>query len=91
MGALETLIRNYGGSSLCKLATAISLNGKGDNMTIATTYGNFGSFKDLHTFMRIEKKVSVHIESVDYWGINCIISRNGADLTMNDIEKILRG
>ena len=60
-------------------------------MIIATEFGNFGSFKDLHTFMRIEKKASVHIDSADYWGINCIISRNGTDFTMNDIEEILRG
>lgn len=59
-------------------------------MIIATEFGNFGSFKDLHTFMRIEKKVSVHIDFADYWGINCIISRNGTDFTMNDIEEILR-
>lgn len=43
-------------------------------MTIATEFGNFGSFKDLSVFMRLEEKVSVFISSADWWGINCIIS-----------------
>lgn len=58
-------------------------------MTIATEFGNFGSFKDLNTFMRLERKDSVFISSADYWGINCIISRDGLVLTKREVEKIV--
>lgn len=43
-------------------------------MTIATEFGNFGSFKDLSIFMRLEEKASVFISSVEWWGIDCSIS-----------------
>lgn len=59
-------------------------------MIIATEFGNFGNFKDLHTFMRLEGKDSVFIAKADYWGINCIISPQGTRFTMNEIEEILR-
>ena len=58
-------------------------------MTIATEFGNFGSFKDLNTFMRLEGKASVFVSSADYWGINCIISRDGLVLTKREVEKIV--
>lgn len=60
-------------------------------MTIATEFGNFGSFKDLNAFMRLEGKASVFVSSADYWGINCIISRQGTVLTKKDVENILEG
>lgn len=62
---------------------------EGNDMTIATEFGNFGSFKDLNTFMRLEGKSTVFVSSADYWGINCIISRQGTVLTKKDIENIL--
>lgn len=58
-------------------------------MTIATEFGNFGSFKDLNTFMRLEGKSSVFVSSADYWGINCIISRSGMTLTKKEVEQII--
>lgn len=57
-------------------------------MTISTEFGNFGSFKDLNTFMRLESKESVFVSSADYWGINCIISRRGTVFTKKEIEEI---
>lgn len=64
---------------------------EGNDMTIATEFGNFGSFKDLNTFMRLEEKTTVFVSSADYWGINCIISHQGTVLTKKDVENILEG
>ena len=58
-------------------------------MTIATEFGNFGSFKDLSIFMRLEGKASVFISSADWWGINCIISPHGTAFTREEIEEIV--
>lgn len=60
-------------------------------MTIVTEFGNFGSFKDLNTFMRLENKNTVLVTSADYWGINCIISRSGTVFSKSQIEKIIEG
>lgn len=58
-------------------------------MTIVTEFGNFGSFKDLSIFMRLEDKASVFISSADWWGINCIISPRGTTFTRKEIEEIV--
>lgn len=58
-------------------------------MTIATEFGNFGSFKDLSIFMRLEEKASVFISSADWWGINCIISSRGTTFMRKEIEEIV--
>ncbi len=57
-------------------------------MIIETQYGNFGSFKDLLTFMRLEKKESVFISSCDWWGIECILYQKGFVFTRDDIARI---
>ena len=36
-------------------------------MIIETNFGNFGSFKDLYTYMSLEHKDSVYISKCDYW------------------------
>ena len=58
-------------------------------MTIATEFGNFGSFKDLNIFMRLEEKASVFISSVEWWGIDCNIFPHGATYTREEIETIV--
>lgn len=58
-------------------------------MTIATEFGNFGSFKDLSIFMHLEGKVSVFISSVEYFGCNCIPSSRGAILTIEEVDSIV--
>lgn len=60
-------------------------------MIILTEFGNFGSFKDLEIFMRLENKDSVKIESADYWGLECIIQKNGIILSKAEIEQIIKG
>ncbi len=57
-------------------------------MIIETQYGNFGTFKDLLTFMRLEKKDSVFISSCDWWGIECILKQNGFIFSREEIAKI---
>lgn len=59
-------------------------------MIIETQYGNFGSFKDLLTFMRLEKKDSVFISSCDWWGIQCIVKQNGFIFSRAEIAQIVR-
>ena len=58
-------------------------------MIIETQYGNFGSFKDLLTFMRLEKKDSVFIYSCDWWGIQCIVKQNGFIFSRAEIAQIV--
>lgn len=58
-------------------------------MTIATEFGNFGSFKDLSIFMRLEGKASVFISSIKYFGINCIIPPHLTTLTREEVEEIV--
>lgn len=50
-------------------------------MVIKTEYGDFGSFKDIETFMRLEDRLHIHIESAVYWGIECILSKEGITLS----------
>ena len=58
-------------------------------MIIETQYGNFGSFKDLLTFMRLEKKDSVFISGCDWWGIQCIVKHNGFIFSRTEIVQIV--
>ena len=55
-------------------------------MNIATEFGNFGSFKDLSIFMRLEGKASVFISSIEYFGRNCI---RGAILTREEVDSLV--
>lgn len=57
-------------------------------MIISTEFGNFGSFKDLHIFMKIEGKNSVFISSVNYWGINCLFAKCGTTFVLEEIAEI---
>lgn len=58
-------------------------------MIIETQYGNFGSFKDLLTFMRLEKKDSVFMSSCDWWGIQCFVKQNGFIFSRTEIAQIV--
>ena len=58
-------------------------------MIIETQYGNFGSFKDLLTFMRLEKKDSVFISSCDWWSIQCIVKQNGFIFSRTESAQIV--
>ena len=57
-------------------------------MIITTEFGNFGSFKDLHIFMKTEGMSSVFISSVDYWGINCLWNKRGTTFVLGEIADI---
>lgn len=57
-------------------------------MIIETDFGNFGSFKDLYTYMSLEHKDSVYISKCDYWGINCILG-SGRSFSQSEINEIL--
>lgn len=56
-------------------------------MTIATEFGNFGSFKDLSIFMHLEGKASVFISSIEYFGRNCCI--RGVILTREEVDSFV--
>lgn len=58
-------------------------------MILSTQYGNFGSFKDLLTFMCLEEKESVFISECDWWGISCILNKNGSTFSYAEIEQIV--
>ncbi|MDD7218888.1 MAG: hypothetical protein PUI16_02685 [Clostridia bacterium] len=58
-------------------------------MTVKTEFGDFGSFKDLQTFMRLENKSDVTISSCDWWGIECILHKSGFTFTKNEIDQIV--
>ena len=57
-------------------------------MIITTEFGNFGSFKDLHIFMSTEGKSSVFVSSVNYWGIECLLSKCGTTFVLGEIAEI---
>lgn len=42
-------------------------------MTIATEFGNFGSFKDLSIFMHLEGKASVFISSIEILAVTVFV------------------
>ena len=58
-------------------------------MILETSLGNFGTFKDLETCMRLEEHESVVINKADYWGINLKLTK---DLTLSyqEVLKILQ-
>lgn len=58
-------------------------------MVIKTEYGDFGSFRDLQIFMRLEDKADVFISSCDWWGVQCILSKHGSTFTKAEIDKIV--
>lgn len=55
-------------------------------MEIVTEYGVFGSFKDLKIYMITEKRNTVKIDKVVYWGV--LLGFNGV-YSIKDIEFIL--
>lgn len=58
-------------------------------MILETNLGNFGTFKDLETCMRLEEYESVVVNKADYWGINLKLTK---DLTLSyqEVLKILQ-
>lgn len=56
-------------------------------MIIGTNYGEFGSFKDLEIFMRLEGLKIINLLYVQYWGID--LSFTKGTYTYSQILEIL--
>lgn len=57
-------------------------------MILETNLGNFGTFKDLETCMRLENHKNVIINKADYWGIDLKLTRD-LMLSYQEVLKIL--
>lgn len=58
-------------------------------MIITTEFGNFGNYKDLQTFMKIEGKSSVFVFSADCWGIECLGVGKGTTLSLKELDRMI--
>lgn len=56
-------------------------------MIIRTNYGEFGNFKDLEIFMRLEGLQTMELLDVQYWGID--LSFTKGTYTYSQILEIL--
>ena len=55
-------------------------------MIIATEFENFGTLNDMYKFMCLEKKKSIFIKYVDFWGIKFL---RGYGLSKLEVEEML--
>lgn len=58
-------------------------------MIIKTEYADFICFADVLKFMQLENKDKIFIQSADWWGIECVLNKQGITLSIDQIDQIV--